>query len=271
MSRRYILIGVEGNHDQAFIGKILQKLLGFSQFEGSKSELDKLLETKESIWHEFIPSYPNKTLYKRLDMPSIFYNDDFSVAIYVGEGSKLISNLKDKLSNISDYSTSLSAFAIVVDADEKTPAEVVKIYHDGLQEYFPDFPTEVSATGTVIESTPRLGLYVLPNNADQGVLDTILYACGEVAYPEYMARAKSYVDQFSEEEIKQIKWKPFDKEKATIATVASILQPGMTNTVTIARNKWVSLQTERQIPYLQNLTHFLRNLLSIEIDSVIKH
>ena len=62
MSSRYILIGVEGNHDQAFVGKILEKLLGFSKFTGSESDLSELLETKKSIWHKFIPSYPKQNL-----------------------------------------------------------------------------------------------------------------------------------------------------------------------------------------------------------------
>lgn len=57
-----------------------------------------------------------------------------------------------------------------------------------------------------------------------------------------MERAKSYISQFSEEEVKQIGWKPFDKEKATVATIASILKPGKTNTASISDNAWVSTQ-----------------------------
>ena len=225
---------------------------------------------KQSVFLDLSGLSNYQNLYERLDMPSIFYTNDLTVAIYAGGGSSLIKNLNTTLSNI-DYAQNLAAFGIIVDADKLPPSQVAKDYHNGFKDLFPDFPNEVSATGTVINSTLRLGLYVLPNNADQGVLDTLLCACGEVAYPEYMARAKSYIDQFSKAEIKKIGWKPFDKEKATIATVASILKPGKTNTATVADNKWVSRQTEQQIPCLQNLTHFLRNLLSIEIDSVIKH
>ncbi|WP_334705165.1 hypothetical protein [Nostoc sp.] len=78
MSREYVLIGVEGNHDQAFISKILCKLLGFSKFDGNGSELN-------GIWRKFIPVYPPKTgkLYLRLDMPTILYNDRISLAIYI--------------------------------------------------------------------------------------------------------------------------------------------------------------------------------------------
>lgn len=257
MNRKCILIGVEGNHDQAFLSKVLREFLGFSNCE-EQSKLDPL-------WRKFIPVYPPpKTgkLHVRLDMPSILHTDTLSVAIYAGEGSNLIENLHLKLTDI-DYS-SLSAFAIVADADRQTPDQVAKRYYDGLKEHFPDFPTYLNETGAVIESKPRLGLYVLPNNSDEGVLDTLLCECGEVAYPEYMERAKSYIEQFSKKEQKKIGWKRFDEAKATVATVVSILKPGKTNTVSIIDNKWVSSQTE-QIPYLQNLTHFLRKLLSIEV------
>lgn len=256
MNRKCVLIGVEGNHDQAFLSKVLRELLGSSKCEDQRN--------LDALWRKFIPVYPPKTgrLHLRLDMPSILRTDTLSVAIYAGEGSRLVDNLKDKLADI-DYLNSLSAFAIVADADKQKPAEVVKRYYDELREYFPDFPSEISETGAVTETTPKLGIYILPNNSDQGVLDTLLCACGEVAYPVYMERAKSYISQFSEEEVKQIGWKPFDKEKATVATIASILKPGKTNTASISDNAWVSTQTEQHILSLKNLTIFLRELLSI--------
>jgi hypothetical protein len=264
VSRRCALIGVEGNHDQAFLSKVLRELLGFSRFDGEESQLDPL-------WRKFIPRYPPKTgrLYVRLDMPSILYTDTLSVAIYAGEGSRLIDNLSTRFADI-DYS-SLLAFGIVADADKHTPDRVAKIYHDGFKEYFPDFPTEISQTGTVTEGSPSLGIYVLPNNSDQGVLDTLLCACGGVAYPEYMERARAYINQFSQEEVKRIGWKPFDREKALVATVVSILKPGKTNTVSITDNAWVSLQTEQHLCEIQNLANFLRKLLNFQNSAASTH
>lgn len=260
MSRRCILIGVEGNHDQAFICKVLRKLLGFSQFNSDESDL-------EPLWRKFVPVYPPKTgkLYLRLDMPSILNTDTLSVAVYAGEGSKLISNLSTRLSDI-DYSQSLSAFGIIADADKYSPEQVASSYHDGFRELFPDFPSTVSESGALTDGSPRLGLYILPNNADQGVLDTLLCSCGEVIYPDYMERAKSYISQFSDEEINAIGWKPFDQEKATVATVVSVLKPGKTNTASIADNDWVSLKTEQQVLEIQYLATCLKKLLGIAAD-----
>jgi hypothetical protein len=264
VSRKYVLIGVEGPHDQAFVSRILCKLLGFSEFKGDNSKLDH-------FWRNFIPNYPKGgNLYNRLDMPQILYNDNFSIAIYVGNGSQLISNLRDKLSNIGDIST-FFAFAIVADADNNTPDKVVKEYYEGFKEYFSHFPTEVTESGNVTEGSPELetkaGIYILPDNSQPGVLDTLICDCGELVYPEYMQRAKEYIDKFSEEERKEkpLEWGPFDKQKAIIATVASVLQPGATNTVTIMRDDWISIETE-EIPAIKNFTEFLRNLLNLKTE-----
>lgn len=258
MNRQCALIGVEGPHDQAFLAKIFRKSLGFSEFNGEESKLE------EKIWQKFIPKYPVKgRLYSRLDMPTILHNDTVSVAIYSGEGSNLISNLSTKLADI-DCST-LLAFGIIADADNETTNKVAERYSEGFRELFPDFPTTVTATGTVIEDSPRIGLYILPNNADQGVLDNILCDCGDIAYPEYMKRARDYINQFSGEEInkKPLKWKPFDNKKALVATVVSVLKPGKTNQTSIKDNDWISNDTLQQLPELQNLTKFLSNLLNL--------
>jgi hypothetical protein len=264
VSRKYVLIGVEGYHDQAFVSRILCKLLGFCEFKGDNSKLDH-------FWRNFIPNYPKGgNLYKRLDMPQILYNDNFSIAIYVGNGGELIENLSDKLSNIDDLST-FFAFAIVADTDNNTPNEVAGKYHEGFKEYFSHFPTEVTESGNVTEGSPELetkaGIYILPDNSQQGVLDTLICDCGELVYPEYMQRAKEYIDKFSEEERKEkpLEWKPFDQQKAIIATVASVLQPGATNTVTIMRDDWISLETA-EIPAIKNFTEFLRNLLNLKTE-----
>lgn len=254
MNRQYALIGVEGNHDQAFVAKVLNKLFKFQEFNGDRSELEK-------FWEKFIPTYPTKTgkLYKRLDMPSILFNDKLSVGIYVGEGSKLIDNLTLKLSN-GDLDE-LSIFAIIADADKQEPPEVVKSYQNELKEYFPNFPLN---PGEIVNNTPRLGIYILPNNSNQGVLETLLCQCGEIAYPDYIKRANNYIEQFTEEETKKLNWKPFDKQKAIIATIVSVLKPGKTNTVSIKDNKWISETTKEQVADLASFVDFLEKLLNLD-------
>ncbi|MEG4119084.1 hypothetical protein QUA43_16625 [Microcoleus sp. N9_B4] len=235
---KYAIIGVEGPHDQAFTGKVL-KLLGFKDF---REELKGLKSDLDPFWRKFIPVYPKKgNLYTRLNMPSILFNDTISVAIYAGEGSNLVTNLDDILFANSEYQTNLAAFGIVADCDKSTP----------------DRP------GVVNTNSPRTGVYVLPDNASPGVLDTLLCECGQIAYPTYMEKASSYLNEFSESDRKFLKWKNFDREKALVATVVSVLKPGKTNTASIADNNWVSEQTQQQVPALANFIEFLRQLLEV--------
>jgi len=267
---KYAIIGVEGPHDQAFTGKAL-KLLGFKDFRDEWNKLDKLtrldmskeLESKfDKFWHKFIPRYPKQgDLYKRLDMPSILFNDSISVAIFAGEGSSnLVTNLDDILFANSEYQTNLAAFGIVADCDKSTPDRIVEPYANKFRSYFPNFPDR---PGVVNTNSPRTGVYVLPDNASPGVLDTLLCECGQIAYPVYMEKASSYLNEFSESDRKSLKWKNFDREKALVATVVSVLKPGKTNTTSIADNNWVSEQTQQQVPALANFIEFLRQLLEV--------
>jgi hypothetical protein len=249
VDRRYILIGVEGNHDQAFISKILTKLFNFKKFGGKRSDLDP-------FWRKFIPVYPKSgDLYKRLDMPTILERDDSSVAIYVGEGSNLAKNLNIKLSDLKR--TDLFAFAIIADADKKSPIKVAQGYQDELKESFPHFPDK---PGLISSGKTRLGIYIFPDNTKKGVLENLLCQCGEVAYSDCMKKATDYIDYFKGKPI-MAKWKPFDYEKAKVATIVSILKPGKTNTSSIADNDWVSHTTLLSVPDLQKLNTFLENLL----------
>jgi hypothetical protein len=258
VNRDCVLIGVEGPHDQAFIAKVLKKLFGFKECQ-IKSELD-------SLWLKFIPTYPTQKgkLYQRLDMPSVLFKDHLSIAVYAGEGSNLSQNLNDKLSDI-DYLSSLKGFAIVVDSDDKTPISKAQDYCNKLKALFPDFPSTTASTGVVIDGEPKLGIFVLPDNVSAGVLDTILCKCGDVAYSDFMRRAKTYISQFNDLETG---WSKFDREKAVVAAVASILKPGGTNTATLSNNNWVSQDTYDQIDEIQAFCTFLEKLLDIKLNEV---
>ena len=257
---RYAIIGVEGPQDQAFVGQILKQLLGFKDFRGK--EFRGLKKNLDPFWHKFIPPYPKKgDLYKRLDMPSILYNDSVSVAIYAGEGRNLVNSLDEFIRDHPPYQEELMALGIVADADRQAPDEVVAPYCNCFRSYFPNFP---DLAGAIDTSVPRTGIYVFPDNVNSGVLDTLLCLCGEVAYPEYLERAQEYLKKFSPEEIESLKWKPFDREKALVATVVSVLKPGKTNTASIADNNWVSGPTETEVTALANFRDFLRELVSFD-------
>lgn len=72
--------------------------------------------------------------------------------------------------------------------------------------------------------------------------------------------ARRYLAEFGEADRQQARWAPFDEPKALIASVASLLKPGKTNTVTIADNAWLGEET-RRLPKFGALLSFLSTLV----------
>jgi len=248
---RYAIVGTEGPHDQAFVSAAM-KLLGLKEFSGTEAELDP-------FWKPFIPIYPKSggRLYQRLDMPSIVFNDDVSAAIYAGEGSKLKSQLPLILENNSPYRLETCAFGIVADADEKGPNSVAQEYSQSFRDLFPVFPT---TPGVVNPETTRTGIFVLPDNEREGVLDSLIVECRHVVYPVHMTRSVEFVEGFEEKD--RSHWKPFDHDKAVVASSASILRPGMTNTVTIKQDGWLA-EDSKSVPGVARFLAFARDLLEL--------
>lgn len=244
---RYAILAVEGPHDQAFVARTLKEL-GFKEFGGKEENLD-------TFWKQFVPKYPvGGRLYTRLGMPTIVYTNALSVAIYAGTGSNLCSKFPVLLTNHPPYYEDICAFGVVADADRRSVDEVSAHYHRAFEDLFPDFPT---TPGVVTEAKIRTGIFVLPDNEHQGVLDTLILRCGEATYPKHIAAAREFIGKFDAADTQH--WRPFDREKALVASVVSILKPGKTNTVSIKDNDWISKDT---LPLLEDFTDFLKTLLA---------
>ena len=253
MTRGYAVLAVEGPSDQAVVARAL-RLLGFKSFGGAINEIDRLWRRRDEI----VPTYPPKSgnLYARLPMPSILYTDTLSVAVFTGEGSRLIEQVRALLTNHDLYEV-LSGFGVIADADDQEPHAVTTKFRDAFQDIFPGFPAR---PGEVTKGPPALGAFVFPNNARQGVVEHLILECGAVAYPNLLSRAQAYVGSFSADDRKGAKWAPYDEQKAIVASVASLLKPGKTNTVSLADNRWISDQT-RGLPMLAALLTFSSALL----------
>jgi hypothetical protein len=184
VSLKYCILGVEGAHDQAFIGKLLK--------QHSLEEIDGKRDSLDPFWEKFVPTYLKYgRLYDRLDMPSIFFSQTHSVAIYQGEGSNLCKNLKLKIKEHDPYMKDIHAFGLVLDADTTTPQQKAIKYANELRELYPSLVGEPSK---IIAGKPRTGIYVLPDNIRQGTLDNILVDCATLVYPDHKVGAIQFLD-----------------------------------------------------------------------------
>jgi|SRR5437773_2822715 len=254
MEKKYYLLAVEGPHDQAAIGRILKEY-GCKRFDGTYDDRFDL------FWKGFIPTYPKKggNLYTRVAMPSIFTSQTHSVAIYVGEGNNLVPNMVRTLENHQQYAKEIHAFGLIVDADKKQPKEIAKEKAEGLKSVFPMISGEPAI---ITIGPPRTGIYVLPDSKRSGVLESILLKCALSVYPDHKSAAETFINTLDEAHTKH--FKPFDGDKAVIASIGSILKPVATNTSSIVQDKWISKQTIDAIDDLKLLLEFLKDLLDLD-------
>ena len=251
VSLKYCILGVEGPHDQAVIGKLL-KQQRLREFNGQRHSVDP-------FWEKFIPTYPrNGRLYARLDMPSIFSSSTHSVAIYQGEGSSLCKNLKGRIKEHDPYVKDIHAFGLVLDADTSTPQQKTIKYVNELRELYPSLAGE---PGKIVAGRPRTGIYVLPDNEKHGTLDTILVDCATVIYPDHKVGAKLFLDGL--DNTHKSHRGPFHHQKAMVATIVSVLKPGASNTSSIAQDDWICDNTVNGVAEVALLGEFLKNLLEL--------
>lgn len=252
VSVKYCILGVEGPHDQAFVGRLLS-MYGLKEFKGE-------LERIDLFWKKFIPNYPRtgKKLYERLDMPSIFFSPTHSIAVYQGEGDNLCRNLKDKMGEHDPYIRDIHAFGLVVDADTYEPRVALKNKAKDLHKLFPALTDEV---GIIVDGKPRLGTYVLPDNDRTGILDSILIKCASIVYPELKKGAERFLTGL--DEVHKNHWKQFQDQKALVACIVSVLRPGMANTPSIAQDNWICSDTFHDVEEVAQLSRFLEDLLEL--------
>lgn len=250
VSLKYCILATEGVHDQAAISRVL-KLSGLKRFGGQANRLD-------AFWQRFIPIYPKRgNLYDRLSMPSIYSSSTHSVAIYQGGGSELLENLQADIL-YEPYHKDIHAFGVIVDTDTYSPSFVCDKYAKGLRGFFPDIP---DIPNVVDIGPPRTGLYILPDNINSGVLDTLLVKCAAVMYPDHAMGAENFLNQLGGSH--KTHWGPFDYQKALVATITSVLRPGATNTASIAQDNWICEKSKDLVIELSSLANFINNLLEI--------
>lgn len=252
MSLKYCILAAEGSHDQAVLCSLL-RMHNMKSFTGDPGLLD-------TFWLKLVPKNTRGNLYKKLDVPYFFTSLTHSVAVYQGDGSKLAQNISDILSANKPYVQDIYALGIIVDADNNQPGDVAQNYVNKLRAFFPRI---AAIPGTVSPGSPRTGIYVLPDNKKQGTLDSVFVNCANNVYPDHKAGATQFLDGL--DAAHKSHWKPFDREKAIIASIVSVLQPGIASHLSLARSKdkWVGEQTVNSVPELTSLQQFLTALLDL--------
>ncbi|MBL0388076.1 hypothetical protein JJB07_15765 [Tumebacillus sp. ITR2] len=266
---RYHYMVVEGAHDAAAVGKVLE-LLGARQIK----KLLTLNKLDEDRYFEHLTKldFPyNDDMTERMPVPLFFRYGDHQdldlIAIHaVGGESALVKTMMATLSNLDDNGESFTSLSIMGDADGRTPSGALAYYKEKLEE-FPNPPAVMShfanfaEPGLVLERRQRIGVYVLPDNEQTGTLETVLLECAAGSYPDIHDKAVEYVDHFAPNYGQD--WTGSKRDKAVIGCINNLLRPGTSNAVSIARDQWFCTNT-MTLSSASKLQYFLQQLLGME-------
>lgn len=247
---KYIFLAVEGQHDIAVAGKILE-LRGIKK-KRLKSEVD-------SFWYRLIPKdFPiDDDLLKRVPVPRFYQGGEVSVAIAEMVGHTGITKTIRSLSAAVD-SVKLHALGIICDADdEAVNHRFNRIQNDISSVTDPIISNLFSGLeiGCVSTNIPKAGVFIFPDNSNYGCLDCVLLECAATSYHDILPAAEQYINNVPD--AYKAKWKTYDRQKAVVGCIANILRPGKSNQVSLEDNAWVCQSTVTEVEKLQRLQTFL--------------
>ncbi len=256
---RYCYIVVEGPQDVEF-------LIGLLKFYGLKRVIH--LSSLDKFWETLIPkAYPlDDDLTKRVPVPSFVQNEQLSIALHSAIGdTRIAQTIEESLKFIQP--SQLFIVGIFADADyRETPQErfnklITKLSDIDLPNLLP--PSQI---GQVNNHSPRCGIFIAPNNREQGTLEDILLECAKINYPDLLNLSQTYIEsidrnQLTKKDLKYFK-KPAGKKKAIISSISSILRPGKALQVSLQDNRWLDKQT-LELESIKLIKNFLEQIIGL--------
>ncbi|WP_228014277.1 DUF3226 domain-containing protein [Fortiea sp. LEGE XX443] len=227
----------EGPQDIEFLIRLL-KLYGLRRVTK--------LSALDSFWEPLVPkTFPvDDDLMKRVPVPTFLENNELSIALHSAIGiTRLANTVEESLALIP--SSEIFGVGFVLDADSnEIPFERFTALTNEISSIGLPLP---SALGKVTNSSPRCGIFIMPNNVVAGTLEDILLECAKLNYPDLLELALNYVSsidmsQLSKDDLRELN-KPAGKNKAVISSISSILRPGRTLQVSIQDNRWLNEHT----------------------------
>ncbi|ARU59843.1 hypothetical protein CBW65_01325 [Tumebacillus avium] len=261
----YVYVVVEGPNDVAALTKLFI-LQGAKQIKKLK-QLQKIDE--DNYWGNLTnQKFPyNGDFTERMPVPAFFLLDETLIAVhYAGGESQLIPTLTLSIANLDDSGARMKAIAIVCDADLKEPIEKIKAYQQLIAEQ-EDRPEVINSflhirsAGEIVLTEPRVGIYVFPDNQNQGTLETVLLACAETSYGDLLHEAGAYVGSFRESY--GADWKSDGESKAIVGCISNVLFPGTSNNVSLMKGDWLCTDT-LETAGVKELNSFFHTLLTRE-------
>jgi len=279
---KYSFIVTEGIQDVAFISKILEEL-GFvrerfkriiedTQNEGIDVKPDKSVLVNK-FWYRLFPiSFPtsgNGDFTRGAHLPWFLHNEQICVAVQEYSGlTNLIHNFSLDLQQIPH--TDLFSIGFILDADTKElPSERLKRLIQGIKKQIPELVSLPDNLGTIVSTTPKVGIFIFPDNMSLGTLEDLLLDSADIIYPNVRKHVEIFINNEKEWSIDLDKdeqreyCKPAGKKKLTVAGISSAMKPGRAVQNSIEDCRWLCSET-MATKRIQGFVEFLKKLLDIQ-------
>jgi hypothetical protein len=152
----------------------------------------------------------------------------------------------------------VDAIGFVIDADTNIQ-ERFDALKTAMATAVPSWPVQaVAQPGQVAPGPPRIGIFVCPDNANPGAIETIVVQAGQALQPDDFNTALSYVQ--TDCAARTAAWPPHTIHKATVSAVGAITKPGASNASLVADNPWV-VDALGQAALADGLENFLLQLV----------
>jgi hypothetical protein len=267
MMENYLFI-VEGAHDIAFLGKILDML---------KFKEVKQIKGLSTLMERFVPStFPfTKDKLGIFNVVPFFYkNKDKHVAIINANGECNILNKLDQLLSEIELNKikDINHIVIFADGDLKNRAEkiesILNVDFDDKEYEFLD-KNDLDAINPKVNINNmfeiKLDYYIFPDNMSAGRLENIIIEAIRITDESLLINAEKYI--YGVDMGYKVSWDKTNsqEEKAKIGIVGNILCPGAANSAVLYSKDvtWISEETRGKIPEIEGVYGFLRRVLGI--------
>lgn len=261
------LIVVEGAHDASFFGYLIQGL-GYQKAR----TLDQLPEW----WRRLIPrTYPvtaKGTLDRVIRIPDVYTDsrgNDLGI-VNAGGDTGVAGNLQEtlKLLDVARF----VAIGLAIDADHQITArqrfddlitQLTAMNDEGQREHATGFPIPLpDQPGVIAPGPPRLGIFILPDNARAGTLETVLLEAAARDHPVIHRGARILVNYLATRPLipTGLTGNPGRHAKAMAGTVANVLVPGASLAVALHTGGWFG-DGATDVPAMKTAQAFLRELV----------
>ncbi len=248
---------VEGPHDVEFAYRLLRPF-GLSRVR-LENDLDQFFKP-------LVPrTFPHDgDLQKRMPVPLFLQSSTHAIALHSAIGdSRLVATVEENANLLALQS--LTGVGIMLDTDNEIPAtdrySAIRTAMDAKGFRLP------ANAGEIASGSPKLGAFVLPDNATTGNLEDLLLECAANAYPELLESARKHVDVAVDQagrlarDGEDLSKTPY-RNKAIVGAIASVLRPGKAVQTSIQDNQWI--KGERlQLDRIKAVQVFLANLFEL--------